>query len=391
MIKKRGNMFKIKIEETTKQNIIALTISGAILILFFLAIDNIDFIKVFISRSSSILISFILGFFIAFVLSPLNKMIEGQLIKLFKNKTRACRIVSSMISLIIGMTLFTFFVILALPQLVDSLLKIMDILPNYLEMAENISDELLLKLNVDQTLADVIASYSDDLFSSFMDLASKYLPEIVNYSIIFGSTVLKFLISLIIALYIMIDKERFALQFTKMSYAFLNKPQADELLNLSRVSSNVFNRFIIGKALDSLIIGAFAYLGLTLMNMPFALLLSLIIGVTNMIPVFGPFIGAIPGIFILFIIDPIMVVWFIVFVLILQQIDGNIIGPAILGDSLGLPTLWIMFAIVVGGGFYGVLGMFFGVPVFGVIYFYIKRATERRLIKKNILLDEKKN
>ncbi|MDD2592429.1 MAG: AI-2E family transporter [Erysipelotrichaceae bacterium] len=384
-------MFKIKIEETTKQNIIALTISGAILILFFLAIDNIDFIKVFISRSSSILISFILGFFIAFVLSPLNKMIEGQLIKLFKNKTRACRIVSSMISLIIGMTLFTFFVILALPQLVDSLLKIMDILPNYLEMAENISDELLLKLNVDQTLADVIASYSDDLFSSFMDLASKYLPEIVNYSIIFGSTVLKFLISLIIALYIMIDKERFALQFTKMSYAFLNKPQADELLNLSRVSSNVFNRFIIGKALDSLIIGAFAYLGLTLMNMPFALLLSLIIGVTNMIPVFGPFIGAIPGIFILFIIDPIMVVWFIVFVLILQQIDGNIIGPAILGDSLGLPTLWIMFAIVVGGGFYGVLGMFFGVPVFGVIYFYIKRATERRLIKKNILLDEKKN
>jgi predicted PurR-regulated permease PerM len=296
-----------------------------------------------------------------------------------------------MISLIIGMTLFTFFVILALPQLVDSLLKIMDILPNYLEMAENISDELLLKLNVDQTLADVIASYSDDLFSSFMDLASKYLPEIVNYSIIFGSTVLKFLISLIIALYIMIDKERFALQFTKMSYAFLNKPQADELLNLSRVSSNVFNRFIIGKALDSLIIGAFAYLGLTLMNMPFALLLSLIIGVTNMIPVFGPFIGAIPGIFILFIIDPIMVVWFIVFVLILQQIDGNIIGPAILGDSLGLPTLWIMFAIVVGGGFYGVLGMFFGVPVFGVIYFYIKRATERRLIKKNILLDEKKN
>lgn len=384
-------MFKIKIEETTKQNIIALTISGAILILFFLAIDNIDFIKVFISRSSSILISFILGFFIAFVLSPLNKMIEGQLIKLFKNKTRACRIVSSMISLIIGMTLFTFFVILALPQLVDSLLKIMDILPNYLEMAENISDELLLKLNVDQTLADVIASYSDDLFSSFMDLASKYLPEIVNYSIIFGSTVLKFLISLIIALYIMIDKERFALQFTKMSYAFLNKPQADELLNLSRVSSNVFNRFIIGKALDSLIIGAFTYLGLTLMNMPFALLLSLIIGVTNMIPVFGPFIGAIPGIFILFIIDPIMVVWFIVFVLILQQIDGNIIGPAILGDSLGLPTLWIMFAIVVGGGFYGVLGMFFGVPVFAVIYFYIKRATERRLIKKNILLDEKKN
>lgn len=106
-----------------------------------------------------------------------------------------------------------------------------------------------------------------------------------------------------------------------------------------------------------------------------------------MIPVFGPFIGAVPGIFILFIIDPIMVVWFVLFVLVIQQIDGNIIGPAILGDSLGLPTLWIMFAIVVGGGFFGILGMFFGVPVFAVIYLYIKKATERRLLHKNIEIE----
>lgn len=380
-------MIKIKIEETTKQNIIALTISGAILILFFLFIDNIEIIKGFLTKTSSILVSFILGFFIAFVLSPLNEFIYDSLNKVFKKKLKASRIVSSMISLLIGVTLFTTFVVIALPQLVNSILRLMDILPNYLEMAENISDDLLVKLKIDQTLADVIATYSDDLFSGFIDLASKYLPEIVNYSIVFGATVLKFLISLIIALYIMIDKDRFAKQFTKLSYAFMNKKQADELVDFSRISANVFNRFILGKALDSLIIGIITYIVLSIINVPFALLLSLIIGVTNMIPVFGPFIGAVPGIFILFIIDPIMVVWFVLFVLVIQQIDGNIIGPAILGDSLGLPTLWIMFAIVVGGGFFGILGMFFGVPVFAVIYLYIKKATERRLLHKNIEIE----
>lgn len=380
-------MIKIKIEETTKQNIIALTISGAILISFFLFIDNIEIIKGFLTKTSSILVSFILGFFIAFVLSPLNEFIYDSLNKVFKKKLKASRIVSSMISLLIGVTLFTTFVVIALPQLVNSILRLMDILPNYLEMAENISDDLLVKLKIDQTLADVIATYSDDLFSGFIDLASKYLPEIVNYSIVFGATVLKFLISLIIALYIMIDKDRFAKQFTKLSYAFMNKKQADELVDFSRISANVFNRFILGKALDSLIIGIITYIVLSIINVPFALLLSLIIGVTNMIPVFGPFIGAVPGIFILFIIDPIMVVWFVLFVLVIQQIDGNIIGPAILGDSLGLPTLWIMFAIVVGGGFFGILGMFFGVPVFAVIYLYIKKATERRLLHKNIEIE----
>ncbi len=380
-------MIKIKIEETTRQNIFALTISGAILILFFLFIDNIEIIKGFLNKTSSILVSFILGFFIAFVLSPLNEFIYDKLNKVFKRSVKACRIVSSMISLLIGVTLFTTFVVIALPQLINSILRLMDILPNYLEMAENISDELLVRLNIDQTLADVIATYSDNLFSGFIDLASKYLPEIVNYSIIFGTTVLKFLISLIIALYIMIDKDRFAKQFTKLSYAFMNKKQADELVDFSRISANVFNRFILGKALDSLIIGVITYIVLSIINVPFALLLSLIIGVTNMIPVFGPFIGAVPGIFILFIIDPIMVVWFVLFVLVIQQIDGNIIGPAILGDSLGLPTLWIMFAIVVGGGFFGILGMFFGVPVFAVIYLYIKKATERRLLHKNIEIE----
>lgn len=380
-------MRKIKIEEGTKQNIIALTLSGIILISFFLIVDNMHVLGVWFSKATSITVSFIFGFFIAFVLSPICTFIENKILIKLKLKKRTSRVISSLIAMTLAIFVLTAFVVISLPQLTESVIKLMNLLPSYLNTAEKISEQLLMQLNIDQTLADLLAGYSDELFSRVINIASQYLPEILNFSIRFGSTILKVIIGLAIALYIMIDKERFARQFTKISYAFFSKDNAEKLIDFSRVSANVFNRFIIGKALDSLIIGLLTYIGLMILRMPFALLLSVIIGVTNMIPVFGPFIGAVPGVFILFIVDPILVVWFVLFVLLIQQIDGNIIGPAILGDSLGLPTLWIMFAIIVGGGFYGVLGMFFGVPVFAVIYFYIKKSTEKRLAKKEISVE----
>lgn len=380
-------MRKFKFEETTKQNIITLTISGILLICFFFVVKNFTFINQSISKVSSVLISFILGFFIAFVLSPINNFIEKRLFSKFKINQKAKRVTSSLLTLVLALTVFVAFVAMTLPQLTDSVIRLLSILPNYLTIAEQMSDDLLTKFNIDKSVIGILTQYSEELFNTVINLASQYLPQILEYSIRIGSGILKFVISLAVALYIMIDKERFIKQFKKLSYAFFSNSNADKMVEFSRVCSNVFNRFIIGKILDSIIIGVLAYMGLFVLKIPFALLLSVIIGVTNMIPVFGPFIGAIPGIFILFIVDPIMVVWFCFFVLVLQQIDGNIIGPAILGDSLGLPNLWIMFAIVIGGGFYGVLGMFFGVPIFAVIYFYIKKAAQRRLDAKAIEIE----
>ena len=146
----------------------------------------------------------------------------------------------------------------------------------------------------------------------------------------------------------------------------------------------MFNSFIFGKALDSLIIGIITWFCMYLMKMPYTPLIAVVVGVTNMIPVFGPFLGAVPCIIILVIIDPIKALEFAIFILILQQIDGNIIGPRILGDSMGLPTLWIMFAIIVGGALFGVVGMFLGVPLFSVIYVLIRDWIYGRLADKNI-------
>lgn len=380
-------MPKIKLTENTKQQVLTLTLSGMILIVFFFLISHLDVLYQWLTKASSILISFILGFFIAFVLGPLNEKIEYLLFRQAKISTKAKRILSSIITLVLALVIFSGFILISLPQLIESVTKLVNILPDYLTMAEEASDSLLTRLNINQSLAQLLSGYSDELFNKALSMASLYLPQLLTYSIQLGSFILKFMIGLIIALYILIDKERFVNQFRKLNFAYLPAEKAAKMIEFSQVCSRVFNRFIVGKALDSMIIGVLAYVGLAIFNFPFALLLSVIIGVTNMIPVFGPFIGAIPGIFILFIVDPVLVIWFCLFVFVLQQLDGNFIGPAILGDSLGLPTLWIMFAIIVGGGFYGVLGMFFGVPAFAVIYFYLKRSAERRLLDKQIELE----
>ena len=180
------------------------------------------------------------------------------------------------------------------------------------------------------------------------------------------------------------SKEHFFAQWRKTLYAFFKKETVENLLYVGRLTSSTFNGFINGKLIDSLIIGILAFICLSIMNMPYVLLVSVIIGVTNIIPFFGPFIGAIPSTFIILIVDPLQAVWFVIFILVLQQIDGNIIGPKILGSSTGLPAIWVMFAILVGGGLAGFAGMIAGVPTMAVIYTLFKAYVKQKLEQKEL-------
>ncbi|MBR3936215.1 MAG: AI-2E family transporter, partial [Oscillospiraceae bacterium] len=162
------------------------------------------------------------------------------------------------------------------------------------------------------------------------------------------------------------------------------KETAGKLVRIARESDRIFSGFINGKLIDSLIIGILCFIGMSIIGFDFTLLISFIVGVTNVIPFFGPFFGAIPSVLILLMVDPWQALWFAIFVLVLQQLDGNVIGPKILGDNTGLPALWVMFAILVGGGMFGVIGMFVGVPAFAVIYQFTKEYLENRLKKKNL-------
>ena len=204
------------------------------------------------------------------------------------------------------------------------------------------------------------------------------------YSVIFAKGVMNFLIGMIIALYILLDEPKLKRQTKKVLYALLPKKTTEKIIKISRLTINTFNSFVAGKAVDSLIIGILCYIILSFMNMPYTPLISVLVGVTNMIPVFGPFLGAVPSILILLLVDPFRALEFAIFILILQQVDGNIIGPRILGGAVGLPTLYVMFAIIIGGALFGIFGMFIGVPVFSVIFVLVRDFIHQQLEKKKI-------
>ena len=193
-----------------------------------------------------------------------------------------------------------------------------------------------------------------------------------------------FIIGFIISIYLIASKELYAAQAKKIVYAFLPLETANRLISNVRFAHKTFGGFFVGKILDSIIIGIICFVIINFLNMPFSVLISVIIGVTNIIPFFGPFLGAIPSILLILFIDPMQALYFLIFVIILQQVDGNIIGPKILGSSTGLSSFWVIFSITLFGGMFGIFGMIIGVPVFAVIFAFFKSLVEFRLTNRNL-------
>jgi len=196
-----------------------------------------------------------------------------------------------------------------------------------------------------------------------------------------------FIIGVVIAIYVLISKEKFTGQAKKIAYAVFERDTANAVIRNFRFTHKTFIGFVSGKILDSIIIGILCFIGTTMLNTPYAVLVSVVIGVTNVIPFFGPFLGAIPCTILIFVVDPmhpLNVLYFVIFILALQQFDGNILGPRILGGSTGITGFWVIFSITVFGGLFGVIGMIIGVPIFAVIYAAIKSLVNASLQKKTM-------
>ena len=373
-----------KLKEETIENIKVFSISGILVVAFYTFINNVEplygvFQAIFVALSP-----FIYGIGIAFLLNPLRKIIEYSWLGKTKLKPRTKKVIASFGALLIGIImLFVFFSIL-IPQMISSIQTFLSSFEGYVDSARNFfesnnffSDDLLKTLN---PVIDKGVSMLGDWVSN---LASS-LNAILMYSVIFAKGVMNFLIGMIIALYILLDEPNLKRQIKKVLYALLPEKTTKGILRTTRLTINTFNSFVAGKAVDSLIIGILCYIILSFMKMPYTPLISVVVGVTNMIPVFGPFLGAVPSILILLLVDPFKALEFSIFILILQQVDGNIIGPRILGGAVGLPTLYVMFAIIIGGALFGIVGMFIGVPVFSVIFVLVSEFIHRQLDKKNI-------
>ena len=263
-------------------------------------------------------------------------------------------------------------------------------LDNFKGILSNIEDFF----GMEQSIFNTITQYFEENIPKFFDngginqIAETILqafPGIFDATKSFASSVTNTIIGFAMSIYILASRDRLLYHCKKLVYAFTPKKAADKMTEIAALTSNVFGNYINGQLLDALVVGIICFIGLTVFGFSYAPLISVIVAVTNIIPIFGPFLGAIPSAFILLMVDPKQAFFFIIFILIVQQIDGNIIVPRIVGDSIGLPPLWVMLAIIVGGGLLGILGMIIGVPTTAVIYKLLRSETTKRLKHKKVL------
>ena len=292
-------------------------------------------------------------------------------------------------ALIVMFLLITALLNMLVPELYKSIRNLIYTLPGQLNnmveqfnhfQSKKSATSILVSNVVEQGAIAIEQWLNADLMGQVNTIMSNLTVGVIN----FINTITDFLIGIIVSVYVLFSKEKFSAQCKKMVYAFLKTNQANMVLHLTKKSNEIFGGFIIGKIIDSAIIGVLCFIGLSLLNMPYTLLVSVIVGVTNVIPFFGPYIGAIPSAILIFLADPKMGLYFLIFILFLQQLDGNVIGPKILGDSTGLSAFWVIFSILLGGGLFGFPGMIIGVPTFAVIYYIVTMITGQRLSVKNL-------
>ena len=340
---------------------------------------------------------FIYGAALAYVLNPVLNWLEKKVFpRVFGDRVskRSRRGLGVLLTFLFGCAVVALFLAVLIPQIVESIDNLAQSIYAFLPQAQNFLNDLIAQYGTNEMLVDVLSMLGVDISDPSMALQrlatrsytflTQVLPNLFGGVMRFTSGLLDVVVGIIIAIYLLLSKEVFYAQVKKLLFAFFPRRVAQATLNLTHDSNAIFCGFISGKILDSAIIGVLCFIGCSVLQMPYTVLVSFIVGVTNVIPYFGPFIGAIPSIFIIMIADPLKSLVFAVFVLILQQLDGNIIGPKILGDSTGLSAFWVIFAVTFFGGLFGFVGMLIGVPTFAVIYALVRNFAEFKLGKKGL-------
>lgn len=372
-------MKKWLFDEEVQKQIFIYAITGMIVVGCYFFLKEFKAVRSFINQLLVVLSPFIYGVGFAFLMMPMHRFFNRLLKKNFKGK----RVLIAIVCVLIFLLVIGAFFALLLPQLISSLSQLTTVIINFVDGASSWL-AYLENSAIPKDLLNWAYDSSRQLLAVVIDFLQTQVPNILQTAWTTVGTIGNFVIGIIIALYILLDGDHLKRQLKKLSLAIFTKKQHDRLSKVISLSVEKFSGFIGGKIIDSIIIGFLCFFMMSVFNMEYAVLISTIVGVTNVIPFFGPFIGAIPCAFILLIVNPMQAVWFVGLILIIQQLDGNLIGPTILGDSLGLSSIWIMFAILTSGAFFGIPGMILGVPIFAIIFFLVKEYVENRLRKKGI-------
>lgn len=392
-------MKRIKLEQQHLQWGLTAFLVVVCCVVAFFAIYRFDVIQKFCHFAIGVLSPFIYGLVMAYLICPIyNATVRGTYgllnrgsVKL-KHDMQLAKAVGSVISVALILVVLAGVFWMIIPGLVNSVINVVEVLPPAMQKMTVWLDNRLTKLPIAQETIDewisVMTKKAIEFATNTILPHSKSLAAGVSQGLI-GAVgfVMDFIIGIIISVYFLNSKDTFLAQLKKFIVANFKESTVDEIFSGASFTNRTFGGFISGKIIDSVIIGMICFVFMSIFGWEYSLLISCIVGITNIIPFFGPFIGAIPSTLLLLMVNPMHALYFGIFVVILQQFDGNILGPKILGDSTGLDSFWVLFAVLVGGGLFGFIGMVIGIPIFAVIYYYIGRQLNRKLARKGFSTD----
>lgn len=377
---------KFDLKNSIQRKIFIYSSSLILAILAFLILTRINDIIHFIGSLFSLTAPFLIGFGIAFVLEGPVLWVQNRLINLHMPPSKARPLATFVVAILfILFIVFTFWVMI--PSLADSIRVFLGNFTTYTDKLEKTIAELAVKWNLDLSQVQTWISKLD-IPSTLSGALSSSLNKMISYSYNIIHWVTNLVIAMAAGIYMILDKKNLLYSMRVVLYSLVGRKAGNFIVIYAMDAHNVFQQYIVGNILDSLIIGISCWFGCMILGFPYSPMIGLIVGITNIIPVFGPFLGAVPVIFLLLLIKPMDAFVFAVFILILQQIDGNVLKPLILGDKLGISGFWILFSVFMGGALFGPAGMFLGVPVFALVYEALKDFSNLHLHQRHIVIPQ---
>ena len=384
--------------ELDKKNVKKVLLIVTFSIVLFLGLQNIDVVFQYIGIFLRVLNPFILGICFAFILNVFLKLIEEKLFgflnrKNFKVWNKCKRPVCILLSLAVIIGVIFIIMFLIVPELKRTFDIIITNFPRYMEQLKIWVEQLMITFNISADVLANIQSGWDSLVRSITEFLQNgslnFLNTTVNITTSIFSGVVRMILALVFALYILGQKERLSDQLKRVITAYLPEEKADRMFYIGELSNRVFSNFVSGQLTEATLLGLLCFLGMTIFRMPYASMVAILVGFTALIPLFGAFIGTGIGAFLILMVSPIKAFWFIVFIIVLQQIEGNFIYPKVVGSSVGLPSIWVFSAITLGSRMFGVPGMLISVPLCSVLYCLFREAVRKRIDQKALTIGKR--
>lgn len=366
--------------------------------LAYIAVDDPKKISNFISSAISLLSPFLIGFCMAYVVNLLLRPLEGfwQFIwKKLKNKklvTKLKRPICLTLSFLIVLGAFFALAFMVVPALKDTVISFADKVPQYaktLEQWYGSTVDFFARYNFELPEITLDITKVTGLITNVMgSYGENMLNTTFNFTASIASAVLNLILGIVFSIYVLAQKEKLGRQANKIIYALFRKEKAEKIIDFAVLTDDIFTKFVTGQLTEACIIGILCFIGMLIFGMPYAGIISVLIGFTALIPMFGAFIGTGIGAFLILLESPIKALWFVVFIIVLQQLEGNLIYPRVVGKSVGLPGIWVLTAVTVGGGMFGIIGMLFSVPVCSVLYVIFRKYVNKKTAKVDLLPKE---